>query len=409
MQRPLRTILVCLASLLAIVACSEDKNPNPVGTGGTGGGSGDAGASYANNGEGVCPGTTRPANDEFCQNTCLHDAAATCSNSSGRPIDSCCVLVGEPGKAQTARYLERTTDTKEYADPTGADPNLDCFEPATYPPAPPAGGDQKTASLKGVLKAFANGGCLESDLLGVTMEVYKVQRTGDPATDGALGELVGSALVVDASMPIVMEQVTNCNDDPRPNREYEYPNVPMYTELLIKTYGDGWQPLYTYNVYISENDPDFDAASNSYTYDVRALAADDFNTIPTVAIGQTITPGNGAIGGEVHDCDNIRLQNARVDISLPRKGLVYFNSDEDDPLPEQSRQNIGTGRTALYSALDIKVDGATGTFARVAGTGVIPDGNGGDKLVSLGYYDVRVFPNSISAVSLRGLRPFQVP
>lgn len=393
----MRSALVTTALTLALVGCSEDKGS----TGGSGGGGNTP--NYTNNGEGVCSGTWRPANDDFC-GPCLHDAKATC-NVPGRPIDSCCVLVGEPGRSKSDPYLKRTTDTKEYADPSGKPPNLSCFDPSGYP-AKPAGGAPKLVSLKGVIKAFANGGCDPGDLIGVTMEVFKVKRTGDPATDGALGDPIGSPLVVSDTMPIVMEEVTNCNDDPRPNREYEYPNVPMDTELVIKTSGTGWAPLYAYNVYISAGDPDFDGTN--YNWDVRALAADDFNTIPTVAIGQTITAGNGAIGGEVHDCDNVRIQNARVDISQPRKDLVYFNADEDDPLPDTTRRDIGTGRTALYSALDIKVDGAAGTYARVAGTGMIPDGES-SKLVSLGYFDVRVFPNSVTSVTLRGLRPFQVP
>jgi hypothetical protein len=391
-------VVTAMAGLVGVVGCGSSNNPGPAGTGGS------SNTSYENNGEGVCPGSTRPVNDDFCSSSC--PSAPSCAAAKTRPIDSCCVLVGEPGLSAANRYLERTTDTKEYADPTGAPPDLGCFDPAGYPAKPSGSG--KTATLAGELRPFANGGCADTDLIGVNIEVYTVKRTGDPATDGALDQLQGVAHVIDANDTIAPEDVTNCVDKTRYNRQFSYPGLPMDTELVIKTYGTGWTPLYTYNVYISENDPDYDATAGTYQYHVRALASDDFNTIPTVAIGKTITPGNGAVGGEIHDCGNVRLKNARVDISLPRLSLEYFNPDEDNPLPAQGRHEVGTDKTALYTALDIQVGGPEGSYARISASGLISDGDK-DKLVSLGYYDVRVFPDAVTSLSLRGLRPFQVP
>ena len=196
---------------------------------------------------------------------------------------------------------------------------------------------------------------------GVKIEVYSVKRTGDPATDGALGQLIGSTIEASDTMTLVETPVKDsCVDEIRFDREYEYADVPMNTELVIKTYGPGWSPLYTYNVYVHEGDPDYDATAGTYTYKIRALAEDDFGTIPTAAIGKTVTDGNGVIGGEVHDCGNVRLQFARVDVSQNRVALEYFNDSEDDPLPEGSRREIGTGKTALYSAFDVKGVGQRG-------------------------------------------------
>ncbi len=397
-----RSALLLICSLPATFGCSSDEKKGDSSCG--------ASDAYANAGEGVCSCSTRPANDAFCDGNCL--AKPNCS-ATGRPIDSCCVLTGEPGRDSKNMLLTRTTNTKEFSDPSGAPPNLDCFEPSGYPAGPPAGGTSKTAKLTGVLKVFANGGCTPEDMIkttthsGVSIEVYTVKRTGNPDDDGALDQLVGVALEANDTMQVQTEPVQNkCVEDTRYNLIYEYPDVPMYTELVVKTSGDGWAPLYAYNVYISESDPDYDAATNSYTHDVRALAGDDFTTIPTAAIGKTITAGNGAVGGEVHDCDNIRIQNATVDISIPRAGLVYFDDNEDNPLPNASR--LGTGNTALYSGLDIKLTGSAGSYARVAASGLVPDGSG-TKLVNVGYFDARIFPDSVTSVSLRGLRPFQVP
>ena len=402
-MRLIQSLLMPVAVGLSAVslACSSDSGP---GTGGSGGGGGSAGGSVADvfddktvayeaGGE-KCSSAVRPANDGFCPASC--DAVGTdCGNvKRGRPIETCCVLVGEPGEGNPPT-LERTNDTKEYSG-NGA-PNFSCFEPDNYPAKP---GTPRMVTMKGEVESFANG----CDLVGVKIEVFKVQRTGDPATEGDLGDLVGAPVITDSNSEIVLEEVSTCVDDRR-NRAYEYPDVPTETELVIKTSGasaqDSWRPLYTYNVYISEDDPDL--SGDIYTRDVSALAEDDFATIPSVAIGRTITPGNGALGGEVHDCDNIRVQNARVDISVPRVALVYFNADEDDPLPDLNRDRIGTGRTALFSALDVK-PGAV----RVSATGLLPDGDG-FRLVSAGYHDVRVFPDSVTSVSFRGLRPYQVP
>lgn len=405
MARLLKALSVAAAvAICAGISCSSDSGA----TGGGGGsGGGDGGApdfDFETGGPGACNGTAKPADTAYCDGV-LDTFDADCQRAKNRPIDVCNVLLTEPGQSASNRYLSRTSDTKDYSG-TG-DPNLSCFDPASYPPKP---GSSRTVKMKGEVTAFANG----CDLVGVKVEVYTVQRTGDEATDGDLGDLIGSAIVTDQNSEVVLEDVDNCVDD-RKNRAYEYLDVPTETELVVLTSGattaDGWRPLYTYNVFLSDNDPDCSGSvttscwdGEDYVRELTALAEDDFNTIPTVAIGRTIQPGNGAIGGEIHDCDNIRIQNAIVDVSATRTALSYFNADEDNPLPDVNRNSIGTGRTAIYSALDVSPG-----VARVSAVGVVPGTDGNDQLVSLGYYDVRVFPDSVTSVTLRGLRPHQVP
>ncbi len=404
MVRLLSSILVL--SLTFAAGCSSESNPNPVAQGGAGGGGGGGNggegalplAGTTNNGAGECAQTVRPANDDFCHvDKCDEDLA--CNSAKARPVENCCVLVGEPGRGQTAT-LERSTDTNEFFG-TGK-PDVSCFDPANYPPKPDPS-KSETVTMKGVVKAFSNG----CDLVGVKVEVFKVRRTGDPATDGELGDMVGSAVVTDDMSTAVEESDDKCPDDLVTNRAYEYPDVPTQTELVVVTSGntpaDGWRPLYQYNTFIWDGDPDYDAGAKEYSKDLRALADTDFQTIPTVAIGSTISAGNGAVGGEVHDCGNVRVQNARVDINVARRDLVYFSDDEENPLPDIDQKSIGTGRTAIYSALDVKPG-----FARVSATGLIEEG-GKQKLVSLGYYDVRVFKDAVTSVTFKGLQPHQVP
>jgi hypothetical protein len=403
--------LLALAFALVQPACSDDRAS-----------SGDDGPSTTLpcNSPGSCSGTCRPANDGYCQGRELEigACAGSCAGAS-RPVEACCVQIGQPGKSKDNPYLVRTTNTKEYSG-TGA-PNLSCFEPGSYPKKPPAGAPL-TVTLQGVVKPFSNGGCNEQHLIGtkadrsdaVRIEIHTVKRTSDPETDGLPDQLVGTPLVLSSDNGIEEEDVTSCSGDPRYNRKYSYAGVPLYTELIVKTSSAdlSWRPLYAY-VYFTETDSDaagdpaFSAAAGTYAYDARALEGSDFNVIPQAAIGKTMAPGNGAVGGEVHDCDNIRLQFARVDVTAPRYDVTYYNDDQDKPRPDASRRDVGTGATSIYSALDVTVTGES-TFARVAGTGLVPDGDKA-KLVGLGYHDVRVFKNSVTSVTLRGLRPFQVP
>jgi hypothetical protein len=58
---------------------------------------------------------------------------------------------------------------------------------------------------------------------------------------------------------------------------------------------------------------------------------------------------------------------------------------------------LGTSRLSLYAALDLPPGPVD-----VAAVGRV-DGD----VVSLGWYRVRVFANSVTAVTLRGLRPHQ--
>ncbi|MCW5790976.1 MAG: hypothetical protein KIT72_11190 [Polyangiaceae bacterium] len=387
---------------LAFVACSDDGGGGGGGgsgaSGGNGGTAGNGGSgnapAYETGGPGTCNGSWRGVNDAYCGEECETD----CSRVGQRPVDSCCVLVAEPGRGSGAsRFLQRTRDTNDFSDPTGAPPNLSCFT------SPGEVGTSKPVTMEGIVEAFSNG----CDLSNVKVEVYTVDTDPSSASYRDKVALVGSAVFTD-DFDAVPDEDDNCPDDLVQNRSYRYENVPTYTELMVVTStadASGskpqWKPLYTYNLYITEEDPDFNAATNVYTRDQRALADSDFQLIPTVAMGSTISRGNGAIGGEVHDCDNIRLQNAMVDIDVSRSIVAYFNDDELKPLPDTGRTQLGTGRTSIWSALNVPPG-----LARVAATGLIQE-DGATKLVTLGHYDIRIFPDAVTSVTFRGRRPFQ--
>lgn len=402
----LRFFWLAPAMLALAASCSDDDTAGggsggSSGSGANGGTAGGGGAgnapSYETNGPGVCGGSWRGIGDDYCSADC--DAASSdCSRAAQRPADSCCVLVAEPGRGSgNARYLQRTRDTNDYSDPTGAPPNLSCFS------SPGEVGTSKPVVMEGIVEAFSNG----CDLSNVRVEVYTVDTDPSSATYRDKVALVGTPVLTD-DFETVAEEEEDCPDDTVQNRRYRYEGVPTYTELMVVTSTaeaggskPQWKPLYTYNLYISEEDPDFDATTEVYTRDQRALADSDFQLIPTVAMGSTISRGNGAVGGEVHDCDNIRLQNAMVDINVTRSIVAYFNDDELKPLPDTGRTQLGTGRTSIWSALNVPPG-----LARVAATGLI-EVDGAEQLVTLGHYDIRIFPDAVTSVTFRGRRPFQ--
>lgn len=389
--------------LAVAVGCSSDSGDSgstASGGSGQGGSSGEGGSSQGGSGatgSGGCEGTTTPTNDDFCRGDgTACPAELDCGRISSRPLDNCCVLLTEPGgNPNNPQEMNLTTDTEDFAAPSAGPPDLDCF---ANPPVQDIPAEIPTVTVQGVVEPFSNG----CDVEGVKIEIFEVRRTGDPATDGEVGALVGSPVVVTAADPEVLEEKEGCPDDELSNRRYAYADVPMYTELLVKTSGntpaDGWRDLYTYNLYVGDGDPDLDTGAMTFERELRALADSDFTLIPTVAIGSTISSGNGAVGGEVHDCNNYRVQNAIVDINVSRAGLTYFNDDEQEPLPDVSRNQLGTGRTAIFSALD-----APAGPARVSAAGLL-----GGEVVSLGFYDIRIFPNAVTSVTFRGLRPYQV-
>jgi hypothetical protein len=193
-------------------------------------------------------------------------------------------------------------------------------------------------------------------------------------------------------------QVTNANCTPVYECYYSYPSVPSETELVIKTSGTGWTDLYDYNNYIpTAAVMTGDGGVPTWNHDVYALASDDYGTIAQAAIGSPITSGNGAVAGEVHDCGNVRLINATVDVNVARTEQVfYFTTDPDNPLPEASE--TATSALGLYAALNI----APGPVA-IGALGLV---NG--QVTTVGFYKARVFANAVTTMTFQGLRPYQI-
>lgn len=353
-----------LPALAGLGGCGNSSD----GTGGNGGGGGASGA---------C-GLAELENGEFCA---AQAGEMNCDLVSAVHKHDAC---GVPLKAPPGD-LARSENVEEFGG-KGA-PDLSCFDPATFPAKP---GTPQTVTMKGKAVIFSHG--CESKNLDIA--VHKVKRTGG-ADDGDIGELVGSAIKTpdDCTIDGVPSEEEDC-DPARYECVFEYPGVPTETELVIKTGGNLWASLYDYNIFIRNDE----VKDGVWEHDVRALASDDYGVISQAAIGAPITPGHGAVAGEVHDCGDVRVVNAVVEVSVPRKALTYFGNDEAHPLPDLS--GTGTSTLGLYAAIDVNPGTVT-----IAAAGQ-PKGG---PVTGMGFLRVRVFPDAVTTVTFRGMNPVLVP
>jgi hypothetical protein len=356
---------VSFVALLALgTACGGSSGDDG---GGTGGGSGD------------CSDSLAPAvNSEFCA---ANPATIDCTIVNPAAAHQVCgvALVAPPGE------LKRSENVDEYAG--SGPPDIGCFVQSNWP-APPS--TSESVTVEGFARIFSNG--FNSNQLKITF--YTVKRTGGE-DDGQLGDVVGESVVTADDCTSIGEE-SEVDGQPRWECPYSYPNVPSEVELAIKTESSSatnkWSTLVQYNIYI----PNSEVAGGTWSHDVRALDATDYSAIPQVAIGGPITAGNGVVAGEVHDCGDVRLENAVADIDKFKYTLSYYTSNEDSPLPDI--QAKGTSILSLYSAFDV----ASGPVTVAAG-GLV-----GGEFVALGQHRVWVYPDTVTSVSFKGLRPYQV-
>lgn len=285
----------------------------------------------------------------------------------------------------------------------GGPPNVSCFMPGMYREH----GTPRMVTLYGWVDVFGNGG----DSGDVRVRVYQ------EGADGALGTMVGdttSMIVTDMMDPCSKTETEYSNDRAVGERRlgfYRVDNVPTETPLVLQTTGqaDLWTDLYTYNFQILNEDVDATAppvgsceaartlSGDRYRYTARTLSVSDYHSIPlTAGLPGGVQPGHGAVAGEAHDCDNVRIEFAQIAVRPTPESFVYFNNDPDNPVPVTGRTE-GTSLLGLYAALDI-VPGPVD----VAGIARI-----GTDVVSLGWYRAHVFANSVTVVTLRGLRSQQ--
>ena len=327
------------------------------------------------------------------------------------PIDCVCVPLPYGMDYTTVRTAcsqissgRSRTPARDYCSAGAANmpPDLGCMM------TPPTRGTPTTVTMYGVVDIFANGG----DSTAITVDVFQ------EGANGALGAMVGSATSSTAAMATgCVEQEIVYGTDGRPTTQpprqlgfFVIPGLQTETPYIVRTQGDPglWSPLYTYNFAILNSDvapipAAYTACTGAptgmgYFYRARVLSRNDYGAIPlTAGLASGIRSGHGALAGEVHDCADVRLEWAQVGMSGMPAQRTYFNDIADNPLPESSRTQ-GTSLLGLYAGLDI----APGPVD-MAAIGLV-----GGQTVSLGWYHAQVFAESVTVVSLRGVRSWQV-
>ena len=361
----LSSVFLSAAAVLAVVACSSSSSNN--------------GGSTSSSGGSACQAD--PAKNSYCSSCTVAANAVPSTCKAPRTVNACCTFVAPP----TAE-LARATGLNRYSASAGDTAvNLACLD------TPGTVGTPKTVTLKGFVRLFSSG----NDSTGVKIEIYKEGK------DGALGELVGTPVTTtsnDAVETPKPEWLKKCPDGGCSFRAYSYAGVPTETPLIIKT-SDGtgsaqWAPLYDYNIFFANSQV---AADESVTYEASAVATTDLNTVASAAGGFTIKPDKGLLAGEVHDCGDIRVSGATVDTDVQHEGdMFYFGENEADPLPDKTQTS--TSKLGLFGTLNLP----TGTPIRLSALGKYQG-----QTVLLGHYTVQAFPGSVTALSLRGRRPWQ--
>jgi len=274
-----------------------------------------------------------------------------------------------------------------------APPNLACLGEQDDPPA-----DPPTVILQGYLDVFSSG----PEPIGVRVRVYDladlegVTRIDESLTP--LGEvtITESELSDDVSAGVARACFSDKNDVglyqvecPIPTGDcggtcqdsltgtefcyegqcferlryesrYSIPGIPTHRPLLIFSTGvDGyddttWGIMAQVNIYLRTTDPEYDEGAGTYELDTQVLSRQDWIKIPqTMGLSGGISSGFGAIAGEVHDCDGIRLTGAQVGLYPQSNYFAYFNGNPLDSVPLTLRLAEGTNLLGLYAEFEL--------------------------------------------------------
>jgi hypothetical protein len=393
-----------IVALAALASCGDDDHgPTDVPTD-----TGDADAADTPD------GSTPSALYETCPAECA--STPTCARDE---ILTCCACVKPPAAADT---LGRTPCgvMSDYCDEAPPDPvNVACLKPDGWPDPPPD--SPPTVTIRGVVDVYGSGNTAAGG--DITVEFYRMAADGTP--DGSPIGTYSATLAAcrDDLLPVVREDGDEAACCPGPCQEllpdadgctptsgdcralwyYEIADVPTYAPLILHTSGDPtlglWKDMYYSNVFFFPEDVE-DGADYVF-YRAKTLSVDDWRAIPATAGDfDGIARGQGAVAGEIHDCDNVKLYNATVGVNPVTRSttFTYFNGVEAKPYPDTLRTT--TNSDGLYAALEIPPGSVRVTaVGRVAGEG----------LVNLGWWDAHVFPDALTVVTIRGTRPTQVP
>lgn len=391
----MRYVLV-LSLAIALAGCGDDDTSGPV----------DSGPDRDTGGD-TCSENGVAGDEVFgaCTQRCSGGEITTANVCVRPPV----VLPADPNALDVNRVgcgqlesdgINERNERDDFCDEAAADarPNLSCMQPGMYREP----GEPQMVTMYGVVDIFGNG----TDADDITIEVYR------EGAEGQLGELLGTTTAQIEDPCAQVDNVIEAGEieQTRMIGFYTIPNIPTETPLIVKTSGspDLWRDIYSYNIQALNEEVETEAPAPGgcatiptgprWEYRARIISGSDWRTIPlTAGLVDGVRAGSGAVAGEVHDCDDIRLEYAYVGVQPEPVVLTYFNDNPTNPLPDSGRE-AGTSLLGLYGALDIPAGPV-----RMAAIGRIDGEN-----VTLGWYSARVFAGAVTTITVRGFRSQQV-
>jgi hypothetical protein len=206
---------------------------------------------------------------------------------------------------------------------------------------------------------------------------------------------------------------SECSDRLRWEDRYTIAHVPTNTELAIRVTGPNgtasspWANTMNANVILLTSDRactstgdsgclDTSTTPTSYRLDVEVVSQADYENLPAAAQG-IISKGHGAIFGELHDCDDVRVGNVIVGTQPESQRFTYYNGDPIHTAPDIIRSPMGTDRLGKFAAIDfapgavdVQTNGLLSTTSAAR---------------SLGGFHAMVYPSTITLLTINGGRP----
>ncbi len=199
----------------------------------------------------------------------------------------------------------------------------------------------------------------------------------------------------------------HCEDRLRWEVRFRVENIPTNRRLVIRTRGQGefddgtWGVMLLYTALLRADAPACEKGQvehcindqGAYELEVNAISRADYATIPiTAGLAGGVPEGNGALSGEIRDCDGIKLEGVQMATDPLPAVMVYFNGNPIKTLPDLGRFVSGTNIDGLFAALDVRPGAVTvGALGKVDG-----------KETSAGSFEASVLPDSVTVVALDG-------
>jgi hypothetical protein len=209
---------------------------------------------------------------------------------------------------------------------------------------------------------------------------------------------------------------------------YSMDNVPTNRTLVVRITGPGgslnttWVQVLRWNTLLATArtcngaaDTDcFDAANANFRLDLVATSqADWLRLAQESGLTGGVPNGDGAIYGEVRDCDDVRLSGVVVGVKPAAARVTYFAADPLALTPDVSRAASGTDPLGRFAAFAIHAGRVTVDAAGIAAVAMpVESGDGGessdagvvvrDEVTSFGRDDIFVYGGVLSMVTING-------